>query len=322
MNGYFRLAATACFTGLLATATPARAFTQLIAFGDSLSDTGAVYAATFGLFPTADYYNHRFSNGPIAVDYLAQSLGNIPLTSYAVGGATTGTANRIGSQFGLPGLGGVKQEIDTYVSGGAADANALYLVWAGANDIYNWMDNPAGTTATQLVDGMVGNIGYAVDQLEGLGARNILVPNLPDIDGLGTDFSIALSTMLDNHRATPGFDATLYDADVLSTNNAIFSNPASYGFSDLLDPCATVTVVGFSISVSTCSSDPAVQNTHLFWDNLGHPTTPWHAAMAGVMARAVPEPEAWALLLVGIALVGVRARRRLRFDAAPQRPRS
>lgn len=311
MNGFFRFAAAACFTALLANATPARAFTQLIAFGDSLSDTGALYAATFGQFPTADYYNHRFSNGPIAVDYLAQSLGNIPLTSFAVGGATTGTANRIGTQFGLPSLNGVRQEIDTYVTGGTADANALYLIWAGPNDIYNWMDNPAGMTAMQLVDGMVSNIGYAVDQLEVLGARHILVPNLPDIDGLGTDFSIALSTMLDNHRAMPGFDAALYEADLLSINNAIFSNPASYGFNDLVNPCATVTVVGFAISVSTCSSDPAVQNTHFFWDNLGHPTTPWHATMAGVMAQAVPEPDAWALLLVGVALVGVRARRHI-----------
>lgn len=306
LSRLFVASLSACFLG----SPPAAAFSQIVAFGDSLSDTGAVYDATFHLFPTSDYYNHRFSNGPIAADYLAQRLGNIPLTSFAVGGATSGTDNRIGSVFGIPGLPGVRQQIDAYGAAGTADPDALYLVWAGANDIYNWLDSPGNTGPGELVDGVVTHLSYAVDQLEQLGARHILVPNLPDIGGLGVPFGAALSGALDAKSATPDFDATLYQADLLPINHAIFSDPARFGFADLVHPCATVDVTGFIVSVSVCSSDPAVQNTHLFWDNLTHPTTRWHEAMAGVMVTAVPEPEAWMLLFAGVGLVGWRSRRR------------
>jgi len=44
-------------------AAPATPFSQIIAFGDSLTDTGRFYALT-GL-PPAPYQEGRFSNGPL-----------------------------------------------------------------------------------------------------------------------------------------------------------------------------------------------------------------------------------------------------------------
>ena len=70
-------------------AASAAPFSSVVVFGDSLSDNGNVFAAT-GFFPPAPYAQ-RFSNGPVAVEYMASALG-LPLVNYAHGGATTGSA--------------------------------------------------------------------------------------------------------------------------------------------------------------------------------------------------------------------------------------
>ena len=74
----------------------ASAYSQLYVFGDSLSDTGNLFAATGGTNPIPPYFNGRFSNGPVWVETLAASLG-LPVnpsllggTNYAFAGAVTG----------------------------------------------------------------------------------------------------------------------------------------------------------------------------------------------------------------------------------------
>lgn len=75
-----------------AIAAPLIASYDLFVFGDSLSDIGNSYDQTFGLLPPdPPYFEGRFSNGPLAVETLAQNLG-LTLnreTNFAVGGATT-----------------------------------------------------------------------------------------------------------------------------------------------------------------------------------------------------------------------------------------
>src|SRR5687768_11182352 len=70
-------------------------FSQVIIFGDSLSDAGNVHEATNGLIPGPPYYNGRFSNGPTYAEVLTANLGLSAApsfhggTNYAVGGART-----------------------------------------------------------------------------------------------------------------------------------------------------------------------------------------------------------------------------------------
>ena len=55
----------------LATVTSAQAYTQIVAFGDSLSDNGNLHdlMAKFNVdTPAAPYFEGRFSNGPVAVE--------------------------------------------------------------------------------------------------------------------------------------------------------------------------------------------------------------------------------------------------------------
>src|SRR5438874_1472870 len=80
---------------LAATTVLAAPFTQLVVFGDSLSDVGNISSATFGSTPGQYYYNGRFSNGPVYAEALASGLG-LPMVrstasgnDFAYGGAKT-----------------------------------------------------------------------------------------------------------------------------------------------------------------------------------------------------------------------------------------
>ena len=80
MCGQFRFAlrvAVVCRNrGIWFDAASRRApFSQLVVFGDSLSDIGNTADATFDLFPGDYYYDDRFSNGPVFVEALSTGLG-------------------------------------------------------------------------------------------------------------------------------------------------------------------------------------------------------------------------------------------------------
>jgi thermolabile hemolysin len=143
-----------CLSFGLIAASQSFGFTDLFVFGDSLSDTGNVFASTAGLQPAAPYFNGRYSNGPVWVETLAGGLGISATNSlgggknYAFGGAETnpgaalstlGTAN-IGTQIAL--LSG---------SGQTISSNSLVVVWAGANDFV--FANRLPTTTAQNITG-------------------------------------------------------------------------------------------------------------------------------------------------------------------------
>ena len=73
------------------------AYSQLISFGDSLSDRGNVFLATSGASPAAPYDNGQFSNGDVWTARVASALGVTSAaslsggTNYAYGGARTFT---------------------------------------------------------------------------------------------------------------------------------------------------------------------------------------------------------------------------------------
>ncbi|MEO1069836.1 MAG: SGNH/GDSL hydrolase family protein, partial [Cyanobacteria bacterium J06638_6] len=127
-------------------------FDGLTVFGDSLSDPGNLFALT-GFFPPPPYDQGRFSNGDLWVDYLADDIGldsNL-IQNFAFGGATTGRDNGLDALFesltGVdPELPGLADQIDAYVAGlgdGPADPDDLYVLWAGANNLFNLPSNPA-----------------------------------------------------------------------------------------------------------------------------------------------------------------------------------
>ena len=287
-----------CGLIIAASLVPIRAiastYSQIVVYGDSLSDLGRA-AATSTLpaqskFP-ASYNNGggRFSNGPIWVEYLANRLGIVtnPNTNFAIGGATTGTFNT--GQTLSPSFVGIRQQVNPgNPAAEISDPNALYIIWGGANDYL------AKTTTDPRVP--VGNLtSQILTLIQTRQAKNILVLNLPDLGKLPStrnDPTIAanLDTLTQLHNtALAASIASLSRAnssvklsllDVNSLFKQVVANPSTVGFNNATDGC---------LSVGCPKPD-----TYLFWDTI-HPTTATHRligdlAFQAVSPTSVPKP--------------------------------
>ena len=228
----------ACIAGALLGVSSAYAgpYSAEYVFGDSLSDNGnaaELYNVAFfagpppapphgfypGNFPDPPSYHDSFTNGPVAVQLLAQSLGLnanpslwvtgfsdpaglfggpsfVPGTNYAVGGATAvlgpppppGVPNtNLPSQVGAFSL----------HEGGVADPNALYVVMIGGNDVRNAALGGTGTvdaTGTLAIENGVHAELTAISTLSHEGARDFLVVNVPNV-GVIPEFTIENPTL-------------------------------------------------------------------------------------------------------------------------------
>ncbi len=297
-------------------------YTDLVAFGDSLTDTGnnAILSDTaFGgartpvpltppdIVATAPYISDRYSNGPIWLEQFANALGLSALPSlgggsnYAYGGALTFTDAAITP---VPSL---RQQVDQYLSdvGNTASADTLYVVAGGGNDARFAFTQP---DPLAVLGGLPDRIAGLIDDLSTAGATDFLVWNLPDLGMspvLNTDpilsagvsallagINTALAARLALLESSLGVNIELFD--VFGVVEEIAADPSAFGLTDVSNACALDPV---------CIADP---DGYFFWDGI-HPTTTGHRLVAQAVLQAVPEPPAW--LLLGVGLVALRAGR-------------
>jgi len=125
--------------------TAAPSFREIVVFGDSLSDTGNLASLPEFGFLNIPPFDRGFSNGPRAVEVLANSIGldvdpslhlvGPPVgTNFAVSGARARRINPID----LP------AQIGTFLlnNSGTAPSDALYVVLIGGNDVRDARDEP------------------------------------------------------------------------------------------------------------------------------------------------------------------------------------
>src|SRR5262245_8658145 len=270
----------------LVSAATAGPYSQLIVFGDSLSDVGNIAQATFGTTPGPYYWNNRFSNGPVYVESLDTGLG-LPLITRSTGGGNDFAYG--GAQTsGTGGLNGIfikdlDEQVTQFLSTRTADPNALYLVFAGANDLINGQTN---------VSVPISRVQAQLNKLVTAGARKFFVANLPPLgytprfntspatfaqyNSLSAQFNTSLGTMLDNLQAGNAA-LTIRRLDVASLFSQAIANPAAYGLTDVTHSAAPGLTSGTS-SYDTTKIAPNA-NQYLFWDDL-HPTATVHAELA------------------------------------------
>lgn len=258
-------------------------------FGDSLSDTGNIAKATLGFLPPdPPYYKGRFSNGEVAVETLAKQLGlGFSLkTNFAIGGATTGFDNINDNDiFKFDGLLDQINDFSKGVSRTGADDDALYLLWAGANDLFNTDDK---TESDTIVSTAIANLTTAITTLADLGAENIVVANTPDLGktplakenaDLFTDRSLEFNAALADTLVAleDTLDANLILVDLFSISEAIAEDPSDYGFENITD----------AYLKGLKPADPAADaDTFFFWDQV-HPTTKSHGLFANVFEDSI-----------------------------------
>jgi len=257
----------------------AQSISQIVVLGDSLSDNGNFFVATG--FPAPPYWQGRASNGPVAVEYLAQSF-MVPLKDFAWYAATTGVGNIADGgtvdafgAFSLPGI--------TTVFQGALsanqfpiDPNALYIVWGGGNDLW-FVTTPS--EASVAISKAVTNLEAIVGTLQSLGATQILVPNMPDLGKVPWTLAAGPQVSAFFTQISLGFNQALqanplagvHYFDTFSLGLHIASNPGHYGFANVTDQL-----------INTPGADP---NSYWYFD-IAHPTTAAHAVIANVLYQS------------------------------------
>lgn len=287
-----------------AVALPARAaISQLVVFGDSLSDNGNHFAAN-GSPPAPFYVNGRYSNGAVAVEVMASLLG-LRLDDRAWGGATTGT------DFvdGLVTVPSVATQVSRYLSGagGRVDAGGLYVLWAGPNDLLNGIGVP-GFDPLRAADAAVANLRAAYVALAAGGAQQFLVPLMPDL-GITVRGRAGGSTPNAQFTAVASyFNAVMRGAfaglsgvtvfDTFTLSDTIWKNPSLYGLTNVVDACVR-------IPTNVCTGG----NGYFFWDDI-HPSATVHSILGTAFAAAYRLAEPETITLVVLAMLLIAARRR------------
>ncbi len=261
-------------------------FGAVYVLGDSLSDTGRLFAAV-GIPPAPAYWHGRTSNGPLWPEYVSPALGldYQPLDNFAWVGAETGRGNVWETTLGID-LPGMLDELDEYMGGlgpsHRADKHALYVVFGGSNDFFQILN---GADPTPVIHDGVINLATIVGTLQRRGAENIVVVNLPDlgrtprvltmdavvpgtadaVSGLCATFNVGLATALG------GLPCDVVYVDAFTALDTWVSDPATYGFTNVTDPGLLSGTDG---------------EGYFYWDDV-HPTTQVHALMAGLIVDAI-----------------------------------
>ncbi|OOV91024.1 SGNH/GDSL hydrolase family protein [Pseudomonas sp. MF4836] len=281
-------------------------FDHLYAFGDSYSDNGASDQLTREMLaqqvkdaqrlPGDLYWKGRWSNGPTAVEVLAQEL-DLALSDFAVGGAKSGHNNYYAWMTPYRDT-GVSGQIDAYLTsakGGKADPQALYFIFISANDFFEYADFAHKEPVADLAASSIDNIRSAVGRLAKAGARHFMVVGSTDLSHgpavvAGGQAEQARTYQQLLQQQLPGrlvADGKQWGVDITYFDHIAFSdrlrrNAAAEGLSQLDQPCQPTYP-----QVQTACSRP---DAYFYWDEW-HPTRKVHALAGKAMAKALGQAQ-------------------------------
>ena len=297
--------ALSSLTSLTGTAS-AQNLNQLLAFGDSTTDTGWFAHASTGI-PIVDFLianslanggNARFTGpGPGNAQILGGFFGlqantaNTPGgTNYAIGGAFDFLAPAgypgTGNLFPNPALPGTATQINNYLGAvnGQANPNALYLISSGINSVTAafLIFGTNSTLANPYLFGEAQALANSIARLQAAGARYIIVTDgyAPAVAApIGLTYGTTLFAATWANLAAAG--VRFIPADTFSVVAAVERNPIAFGISApitfyaCIPPAALAGTIGYGETcASTTTPNPNygylvsanALQTHLFLD--------------------------------------------------------
>jgi len=300
---------------LAASAAHAQRFNGVVSFGDSLSDAGNVGLA---LNPAGGPSQSFTTNpDPVMVEILAAAFGQTQRASLAGGSnfawggacalAATGPTTPPCSNPAVPRLGA---QISQHLGTGAANPNALYTVWMGANDIFGALPIWGAAPATASVNAQAGGVTVAtatireIGRLQAAGARNIVVLNLPNLGAtpqfatgplaaagpLGTLAAVSFNGALSVGLSQLG--TGIIPVNVFGLVDEVRANPAAFGLTNVTGTACNLALLpgGSSLFCSRAALvAPGAENTFLFADGV-HPTGAAHRLLASVTLATINAP--------------------------------
>lgn len=308
------LAVAAAFA--LPSLASAATFSTYYVFGDSLVDAGNVRIATGGTTPNAalGYFQGRFTNGYDYTDLLSIATFGRPTVASLAGGnnfAWGGARVVANTSDAIPDLG---LQLGTYAarSLGVGDPNALYVLNFGGNDVFALgRGDTGGLSAEQYSAQVITQYADSVRYLNALGAKNILITGIPNAtDPIGIALDGRLQAALDALTPQLTQGTNFYRFSYLSFFGRVASDPGSLGLPPLRTDISCLRAM---------TPGPNIDCTGFFSFDDVHPTAAVQAAVARDINRQfnlvpVPEASTWAMMIVGLGVVGASLRRQRKAD--------
>jgi outer membrane lipase/esterase len=305
-----RRLAGAILAGLLVSTTAAATdFSQVVVFGDSLSDAGNASLANGSPVPL------RFTTNPgtTAAENVATALGFTLAPSLAGGSDYAFGGAGVVYDY-VPGVPTLPQQMAMYLgaAGGAADPDALYQVWGGGNDFLHLSSTTTDPNALASGMGLAAQTELQMlGQLQQAGARYVVVYNLPDLGKTpaaaaqgpaaqagATGLAVLYNGVLGSGLAQlSGNGLNIVPVNTYALINEVVANPAAYGFSNVTAPACNGTSVqcGPVGSGLPYSYAAGTDQTYLFADTV-HPTSAGHALLAQYVVSELMAPGQMSLL--------------------------
>lgn len=282
-------------------------FSNVVVFGDSLSDSGNF--ASLQALPLGS----SFTTNPdpvwaeiVAENFNASGLNSLAGgTNYAFAGACVNPATPCAQDLAPT----VTEQIEQYFfqSGGRADPNALYVIWGGGNDVDGSLLNDPGNASSHTLAAASVNVAQ-IRRLQEAGARNVVAYNLPDIGktpyavNLGARVQGTLTQLVGayNERLYAGIRESehgIIPINVFALFSEVVENPGTYGFTDVTGTACGTPDAGTPVSVSCGPEDSGYPVTYesganqqyLFADR-SHPSGAAHAMIASTVTSTLAAP--------------------------------
>ncbi len=287
-------------------------YTDLVVFGDSLSDPGNAVLVAPGSVPAEVYPNGQLTNGDVWAVQLGTKPALIGGTNYAFGGA------RATGEGASPGF--ETQRDQFLASAPPLGDRPLVAVWLGGNDLrdaFGAVDPNDPSTAAAIPDTIaaaVGAIATGLVELSGAGLKDFLVFGQVDLGRLpgivGTPFEPAASAASQAFNlalqaqvlALDGPSRRIDYFDVAATFDDLISRSDEFGIETLTVPC--LLDPGDVRPETFCGVEQG--DTFLFYDPV-HPSEPPHSFLANAVAASVapvPLPAGLWLLLAALGSLG------------------
>ena len=294
----------------MAVADTEHGYKRIFIFGASFVDSGNHFVLTgetahppFELINFASYGigGHHPTNGRTWVEVLAQDMKlaewakpayrDPRFGNYAV---SYGRARDVEPDPVEPSL---YDQVQAWVDNGYCTGDpahpmndTLFIVDSGYRDL---LDVALGEPADEVVPAMMMSFAWNIGRLYGCGARNLLMPNLPDLgtapitpeggEAAGREQSEDYNEALEYFVIEPYSGAmNISFVNFFDFTDTMMSMPGTFGFTNLTDPCITPYVTKGAF----CKN----RDGYFWWDLL-HPTKKTHALLAEYALANLPVPD-------------------------------
>lgn len=302
-----------CSTIFFITQPAVAQYEELIVFGDSLSDTGnlATLNPQIGVvLNTPPYFEGRVSNGPVAVDVLADLMG-VPLTAFFEDGGTNFAV--AGARAAVTGDAAsdairLSAQVSAYLSTAQRPTAAtLVVIMIGGNDVRG-ARTLSRKTAKKKLEAATESIARQIQRLITAGADSFMVIGAPDVSRIPETrllagqagnsvirnarwstayFNFRLNQRIDDIETTSG--ARIVDVDLVAFLSTIDSDPGDYGITVARRACFVTGDDGVPVFDRACGVTNDKINKFMYFDAI-HPTTVVHERAGRLFYTLMPAP--------------------------------